>query len=377
MDFAAMRLAAGGNPERMREILQLEMRHKHAAKLPDTLRCEAFEFPDSLSGEQSTSDELAEIHASLIEPGERVLDMTCGLGIDTFHIARKAASVTACELKSHVAEAAERNAAALGLDNVTIVNADSVEWLRKHPGSFDTIFIDPARRSADGGRVYALADCQPDVVALLPLLRAHCSRLIVKASPMLDVKKTMSELDNDADIILLGNTSECKELMAILPGNGTISAVTAGAGRMSYTAAEEQAATPVYGLPAVGDTLYEPYPAVMKSGAMKLLAVRHGLTKTAPDTHLYSGAPVADFPGRAYTVEAVVPFDKRGIKAIAAAAKAGAEVAVRNMGGITAAELRTRLKVKEASDARIYGVRSLDGKRHLILCSKPGVSASR
>lgn len=376
MDFNRMILAASGNPEKIEEITQAQLRHKHAAKLRRTLQCPGFRFPDSLAAEQSTGDLLAAVHASLVGPGERVLDMTCGLGIDAFHIARRAAAVTACELKPHVAEAARDNAVALGIDNLTVLNVDSTRWLAETDQTFDTIFIDPARRSAGGGRLFALADCQPDVTALLPLLRSRSKKLVVKASPMLDVSRTVSELGGEADVMLLGTRAECKELVAIVPGTERITAITVESEDVpaigfSFSRDEERsAAEPRYGLPAAGEILLEPFPAVMKSGGVKLLAGRFGLGKIAPDTHLYFGNPSGEFPGKAYRTEMTVPFDKRGIRLMAEAAGGGAEVAVRNMGGITAEELRKRLKIKDNSDARIYGVRDAAGKRHLILTSK-------
>ena len=376
MDFNRMILAAAGNSEKIEEITQAQLRHKHAAKLRRTLQCPGFRFPDQLAAEQATGDLLAGIHASLVGEGENVLDMTCGLGIDAFHIAGRAASVTACEVKPHVAEAARGNAAALGIGNLTVMNVDSARWLAESDRMFDTIFIDPARRDCSGGRLFALADCQPDVTALLPLLRSRCKRLVVKASPMLDVSRTVSELGGEADVMLLGTRGECKELVAIVPGEGCVRAVTveseeAPAIEFSFTREEERsAAEPHYGVPAEGQILFEPFPAVMKSGGVRLLALRFGLEKIAPDTHLYFGSEATGFPGKAYRIELTAPFDKRGIRAMAEAARGGAEVAVRNMGGITAEELRRRLKIKENSDMRVYGVRDAAGKRHLILASK-------
>lgn len=48
-----------------------------------------FIFPTSLSAEQCTSELLARFHANLVPDNGVVLDMTCGLGIDAFHIAGK------------------------------------------------------------------------------------------------------------------------------------------------------------------------------------------------------------------------------------------------------------------------------------------------
>lgn len=354
----------------MHEILQMEMRYKHAAKFRHTLSCTAFEFPDTLSAEQATADEIAEIHTRLVADDDTVLDMTCGLGIDAFHMARRAASVTACELKPALAVAARSNAAALGLVNVTVIEGDSTAWLAASDTIFDIIFIDPARRDASGGRVYALSDCQPDITSLLPLLRSRCRRLVVKASPMLDVSRTVADLGGDADIMLTGTPSECKELLAIMPGSNRITAVTVGAPEFSFTAAEERAATPLYAPPVPGQTLHEPYPTVMKSGALKLLACRFGLAKAAPDTHLYCGVPAEGFPGHTYAIEAVWPFDKRGIRSVVALTGGRAEVAVRNF-GLTAEALRKRLRLdSDGGPWRVYGLRDAVGRRLIAVCRR-------
>ncbi len=74
---------------------------------------------------------------------------------------------------------------------------------------FGVIFIDPARRASDGSRVFALADCEPNIIEMLPKLKRVCELLIVKMSPMLDISHTVSEL-NPFSVIALGTPTECK-----------------------------------------------------------------------------------------------------------------------------------------------------------------------
>lgn len=92
-------------------LIQIECRRKAKKKLAETLQCKEFIFPTRLSEEQCTSDTLAAFHASLVNDGATVVDLTAGLGIDAFHIARKAASVTAVEQEPVIAEALRHNAA--------------------------------------------------------------------------------------------------------------------------------------------------------------------------------------------------------------------------------------------------------------------------
>ena len=197
-------------------ILQIECRKRAAKKLHNTLKMPHFVFPTTLSAEQCTSDDLAEFHATLINEGETILDMTAGLGIDAFHLAQKAKHVTAIDLDKDVAQALSINAKALNITNFTEINTNSIEYLKNSTEHFDTIFIDPARRGDGGKRLFALSDCQPNVVEFLNLIKLHCNKLIVKASPMLDATQVLRELPETTDLYAIGTRQECKELVAIL-----------------------------------------------------------------------------------------------------------------------------------------------------------------
>jgi hypothetical protein len=373
MDFSAdffdwIQANASADPSRLRlkygaarafEILQIECRRRHGAKIASTLAENPhFIFPTALSGEQSTSDRLARFHASLIKPESRVADLTSGLGIDAMAVARHS-SVTAVELNPIVADALRYNSSAL--NKFEVVNADCRDFIRDAAARgdyFDYIFIDPARRRADGSRIFALSECQPSVVDMLPTLRKICKTLIIKASPMLDIAHTLVELPDAAQLIALGTTTECKELDIICDFDAQplslsiIKAVTLtqdSLSEFSFTRDEEQAAEATYGLPEVGQLIFDPYPAVMKAGAMKLLSQRFGLSKLAPNTHLWYGSSrVEDFPGHAYQIVEVLPYASKNIKRYASRyPRVG--VTVRNF-DIAADVLRAKLGVKDGPD---------------------------
>lgn len=365
-DYNRERLAAAGDPARLDAILQAELRERAASKLPLTLSCSEFRFPTALSAEQATGDHLAALHADLVEPGSSVLDMTCGLGIDAFHIARRASSVTAIDIDSRCAEAVNMNARALGLDNVEGICADSTEWLRMTDRKFDVIFIDPARRGRDGRRLFALADCSPNVVELLPLLRERAGRVIVKASPMLDISRMRAELGADADIIVYGESNECKELTAVIPGSGLTRVIDGESPEFSFSPENEAAAEICFAEPEAGQWLHEPSAAMLKSGAFRLMSERFGLSALAPDTHLYVGdAPSEGFPGEIRPIVKVVEWGKRAGRELGCDA---ADVAVRNF-VMSAEELRKRLGIRRGGDGnvRIIGARSRSRKLLLLL----------
>ena len=354
-------------------IMQIECRKKASKKLYYTLQSPNFIFPTNLSAEQCTSDELAEFHATLINEGETILDMTAGLGIDAFHLAQKAKHVTAIDLNEDVAQALSINAMALNIDNFTAINADSVDYLKNSSEHFDTIFIDPARRGDGGKRLFALADCQPNVVELLDIIKQHCDKLIVKASPMLDATQVLRELPNCSDLYAIGTRQECKELVAVIDfknpkDSPTLHCITGG-NEFCYTQTIESNSIAKYGNISEEMFLYEPHPAVMKMQPIKNLSERFNTIKLHQNTHIYVSAKIiTDFPGDCYKINKIYPFSSRIIKNVAKDYPR-ANIAVRNF-IMSADELRKRLKIKDDNKYRLYGVTISNGERLLIVTSK-------
>lgn len=353
-DTARLRLKGGSEPWLPLAILQIDCRRRAATKVAEELECGRFLFPTALSAEQCTSDAVAALHASLIRPGEKVLDLTAGLGIDAFHIARRAALVTALDMNPDVAAALEHNANVLGLDNVRAVCADSTEYIKSvADGAFDTVFIDPARRSADNRRLFSLHDCQPDVVELLPQIRRVSQRLIVKASPMLDITAVIRELPGTTAIYSAGTNSECKELLAVVDFKDEAIEDTAvhiwtPDCNYRFTQRQEQEASAVFGRPENGWWLYEPWPVTHKAAPFRLLSAQFGLMELAANTHVYTSPEEVDgFPGTKRRVMEVLPFASRVLKNFSKAYPK-IDVAVRNF-PMSADALRAKLRVAPAS----------------------------
>lgn len=217
-DVNRLRLSCHGDNIKMDAINQIDCRQRTHKKLHETLqRIEKFIFPNTLAAEQSTSDDAARYHASLIDDNVRALDMTYGLGIDAIHLAEKAESLRGYDLKEDNVTAAERNLHSANIDNIEVYYGDSVEYLDTcAPDSYDVIFIDPARRGNNGQRVFGLSDCTPDITSIATQMLCVAQKVIVKASPMLDISHTISQVDNIETIIALGDKSECKELIVVL-----------------------------------------------------------------------------------------------------------------------------------------------------------------
>ena len=355
-DTARLLLSAGRYPhiDMPLAVQQIEGRRTAREKWPELLQCEEFLYPPRLNREQASSTFTAQHKASLASDLTRVADLTGGMGIDSLALARVAESVDYVERDPALCRLMEHNTKALGINNISVHCADSIQWLASQE-TFDLLYLDPARRVASGRKVAAFEDCTPDFLSSLPLLLTHGRRLLVKASPMIDIDMAVHQLPSVSDVHVVSLDGECKEVLFLcgLPCDEPqihctlLSSKTSCTGSVGFTRSAEAAAIPTYAA-SVGAYLYEPDAALMKAGPFRLLCQWYGLQKLAPNTHLYtSDCLVKDFPGRTFRVLREV---KPSRKAVAEAIPGGkAHVAVRNY-PIAAADLQRQLGLREGGD---------------------------
>ena len=306
----------------------IEARRKVRDKIPSWLAHPAIDYPSSLSLEQCSSEETARYKQAFVPSGgtdAAVADLTGGLGVDTWLLAQCAATVDYCERNPELCAAARHNFAELGLANVTVHEGDGVAWLRSHPGRFALIYLDPARRGgggrsgSNGRRLYDIADCEPNLLEILPLLLEKADRVLAKISPMADLTRTLSQIPEIRELHVVAAAGEVKEILLLMEaGRQAAPRIVAVDGiiRFEFTPDEEPAAEVRYAN-SVGRYLFQPSKALRKAGAFRLLSARFGLTKLAPSTHLYTGdTPTPDFPGKTFEVTEVLPWNNATIKAI-------------------------------------------------------------
>lgn len=376
--FTQSLLRAGDDIAARQKAISREAARRASRKLPRLSAINGFRFPTLLSAEQCTSELLAAFHATLIEEGSRVADLTAGLGVDIFAISSRASEITAVEIDPIVADALAHNSITLGHDNITIIQADSMPWIENKTDAYDVIFIDPYRRDSNGGRVFTLSDCQPDVTDNLPRLLNAAPTVIIKASPMLDTSLAVRQMNRHAHrVILLGTDTECKELIIIchraITEQPSFSAITCHSDdthtSFDWEAHEENAATATMGTPEPGYFLYEPWPATMKGGAFKLMSQRFGLKKIADSTHLYISAQrCGNFPGSSYEIIEVSDFKKSVIRTLRNKYPV-INVASRNF-PLKAAELEKRLGTRPGGELRLHGTTLHDGRKVMIVSRK-------
>lgn len=354
---------------------QIEGRRLATSKLPSWTATEGVIFPVRLSMEQCSSEQTARYKASLVG-GERLADLTGGFGIDCSYMSERFKKTTYIERNEELCRIASHNFALLE-KNITVVNGNSEEILASLEPQ-DWIFVDPARRSASGGKVVALSDCEPNVCQLEDLLLQKAKRVMVKCSPMLDISQALRELHSVSEVHVVSVGNECKELLFILGGDmgdepriHTINFRGESTQVFAYTNAEEINSYCTC-TASVSHYLYEPNSSLMKAGCFRLPAARWGLLKLHRNTHLYtSDTLIKEFPGRVFEVKNVDGFGKNELKRLSSELKK-ANIAVRNFPE-RPETLRKRLKLGDGGDTYLFATTLDDERRVIIQCEKVGV----
>ena len=189
------------------------------------------DVPASLNLEQCSSEATALYKASLVDAGARVADLTGGLGADSWAFSRRASAVWFNERDAALLDAVKRNFAVLGVSNAEFcgydISASADDW-KQALSVFkpDFIYLDPARRSASGRKVFLLEDCSPDVVSLMPQLLELAPKVMVKVSPMADLTMLRRRLSGCLESIhVVGADGECKELLCLCCKDAVFSGV--------------------------------------------------------------------------------------------------------------------------------------------------------
>ena len=345
---------------------------KVARKLPAWASA-GIEVPSALALEQCSSSATASYKSFLIGHPNLLLDLTGGLGVDSWAFSQVAERVVYFEQNAELAAAAARNFAKLGADNIEVRN-ETVTPETELPEA-DLIYADPARRNAAGRKVFLLEDCTPDILTLLPMLLRKAPVVLLKLSPMADLAMLADRLGPALrEIHVVESDGEVKELLCLLVRDASptepeiiLAALPDPDNVFRFRVSEERAAEAVFaaGVQA-GDTLLEPSPALLKAGAFKLPCSRWGLRKLAPSTHLYLGEATPGF--KAWRVLEVLPFGAAAFRQLKRNYPR-AEVTARNL-PLGSEALRKKLGIAPGGDAHIFACRLADGAAVLLACTR-------
>lgn len=360
-------------------LTQIEGRQVLSLKVPFIASTQGFRYPHHLPLEQCSCQETArykrELVAKRVERRGLMVDLTGGLGVDFCFMAPLFTQKVYVERQEELCDLATHNFPLLGLGDARVVQGDGIGELRRM-GTADFLFLDPARRNGAGRKVVLIEDCEPNVALLSDELLKRSPHVLIKLSPMLDLQSALRQLPSVQSLHVVAVRGEVKEVLVAMERDWHDEAHVVCADIQgdeerifSFRLSDEASAVCLYAS-CVKKYLYEPSAALLKAGAFRLLAVRYGLTKLAPNSHLYtSDELVEQFPGRVFEVENCCGFGKKELRDLASRYAEGANLTVRNFPS-TVAELRRRLRLKEGGDAYLFATTLNDGSRVMVGCRK-------
>ena len=362
-------------------VEQIEARRRLKGKLPEWYENKDIIMGGRVPAEQCSSELTARYKQSIVK-GESLCDMTGGMGVDFWYMSEGMERAIYTERNEELCSIAKHNFQVLQTlrPEYVIRCGDG----RELPiPSVDIIYLDPARRAGDGSRVYAMEDCEPNIVEWQDELLKHAKMVLVKLSPMVDLTDVLRKLKGVKELHIVGVKNECKEVLvkahalddSVCAGcvevhcvdfltSGKIEYVFSLLGRMEIPLTDG----------GVKRYLYEPDVTLMKAGAFGSLCARYPVWQLDVDTHLMTSDEwIPEFPGRVFEVEEMIPFSSKVLKRLKKEIPQ-ANIAVRNF-VMTADELRKKTGIKDGGDVYLFGAKVKDMGQMLLICRKKVVTS--
>ena len=364
-------------------VEQIEARKRLKTKLPEWYENAELVMGGRVPAEQCSSEVTARYKRSIIE-GESLCDMTGGMGVDLWYMSEGMKQAIYTERNEALCEIAKHNFKMLKDGKHPEAEVRCGDGRDLPIPSMDIIYLDPARRAGDGSRVYAMEDCEPNIVAWQDELLQKAKMVLVKLSPMVDLTDVLRKLRHVTDIYIVGVKNECKEVLVKAPqppkGEGCRSGNEVQIHCVDFLTDRQIEYTYTFNsldethrvsLPPSGvrGLLYEPDVTLMKAQAFSSLCHRYPVSQLDVETHLMTSDEfIADFPGRIFEVKEKIPFSSKIIKRLKRMIPQ-ANIATRNF-PLSADELRKRTGIKDGGNIYMFGTKIKDEGEQLLICQK-------
>jgi hypothetical protein len=353
---------------------QIAIRRKAETKLPLFHKTKGIVYPASLNWEQCSSEATGNFKAEVIsrEIGNghlKAADLTGGLGVDSFFISKKAASLDYVEPDINLLPIAQHNHSQLGSTHIQYYQTNAEEFLYQSKAKYNLIYLDPSRRDLHSKKVFRLADCEPNIHNLLPEIFKLTEFVLIKTSPLLDLQQGLKELPQVKKVIVVSVSNECKELLFLMESEYSgqpiiesynLDKVGNVKQSFSFTYDEERNIDSDFSEPQ--SYLYEPNASILKAGAFKMIGAKFELQKLHVNTHFYtSNLFKENFPGRVFKIDQL-EFEAKNF------AEKKANVITRNY-PLNAEELKKKLKLSDGGAKYILGFTSRE-KKYVVLATR-------
>lgn len=359
---------------------QLKYLQRARLKLPSWFAVQAI-IP-GLAYEQASSEATARLKRI---DGQTCLDLTLGLGVDAHYLAQQVSSVVALEADATLADIVRYNYTLLGQKKVSVHASSAEKFVSTYPGPrFDWIYVDPSRRDAQGSRVQGLQQGRPDVVALHPQLRQLGRRLLVKASPLLDLQAAARLLPGVCKLSVHSVYQEVKEVLievdlanqAYIPPDHIPLSIVLSDGELIqefHLSDWARSITPP-APPAQPSYLAEPDPAFYQAQCVPQLYQQYLSDWAAGFAHpmgyfLSATPPPQSFPGRCFRLLQAWPYKPRTLKKALKQAKLTRAHVMRRDFPLSVQQIRQQLALPEGGYQYLIGS-TWQGKKWIWLAER-------
>ncbi|WP_026775158.1 class I SAM-dependent methyltransferase [Polaribacter sp. Hel_I_88] len=348
---------------------QLVAKQKSTKKLPTWFSSDKIYYPAKISIEQ-TSSEITANYKSTIISGDAIIDITGGFGVDCYYFSRQFKKVIHCEINEELSKIVKHNYQQLNIQNIHTFCGNGFDYLKGADQVFDCIYIDPSRRDDVKGKVFMLKDCQPYIPPKIDFFFTKANQILIKVSPILDLKNTIRELQNVKEIHIVALHNEVKEVLFLLEKSytnpiqiKTINILKSENQIFDFIFDEDIYSS--YSEPL--SYLYEPNVAILKSGGFHQISRKLSVYKLHQHSHVYTSKKLINFPGRAFKIEQVIPYDKKKLKKLLPDNKAN--ITTRNFPK-TVAQIRKETKIKDGGNTYIFFTTDVNNNAKLVICKK-------
>ena len=349
---------------------QIKARKIIETKIPSFKNYKNLIYPKQVSMEQCSSEHTA-LYKSKICNGESFIDLTGGLGIDSFFISKSFKNTIHCEKDFELQFIAQHNFECLQA-KVESHFIDGIEFLKNTKQNFDLIYVDPSRRNENNSKVVKLEEYNPNIIKNLNLFLKKGKQILVKVSPLLDIKLAMEQLPNIKEIHVIAINNECKELLFLIDANLSkkLTSIICKdlAKDFTFEFDNEQEQNCKINLSSPLKYIYEPNASILKAGAFKSIALFFKLSKLHPNSHLYtSDRYIKGFPGRCFELNTICRFNKKEIQMAIKSKKAN--ISKRNFPN-SVNEIRKKLALNDGGNDYIFATTLINEEKRLLICRK-------
>ncbi|MGC6470751.1 MAG: THUMP-like domain-containing protein [Flavobacteriales bacterium] len=336
-------------------------------KIPSWLNQPGVIFPPKINLEQSSSELTARYKSSLFV-GDSFIDITGGLGVDAYFMGQSFEQAIHCEVNRDLHFITKYNYTLFN-SNVKTILSDGVQYLKESHQKFDLIYLDPSRRNEQNNKLVQVEDYQPDVLSIIDTLFSKTENILLKTSPLLDIKQAIRLIPNIKQLHIISIDNECKELLFILNKSYqtriSIKCIDLSQDVSFNFKLEDENQVCKFSLPM--NYLYEPNVSILKAGAFNSVGNKLNIKKIHPNSHLYTSKNRLNFPGRSFKIIKVVKFDKK--KIIPFLENNKANITKRNF-PLTVSQIRKKTGFKEGGDVYLFATTLMNNKLRIIICQK-------